>query len=154
MNRERDLEISAASVGDERRLGLDPQSEVSASSTTSGSSVNQAAVNPRIEVSAQTIARMMGIASSTEIQLLEGRLDLLASRVSTLMMKVDKVLAGLAALSTQGDIGRIETQIAGVKTLLRDATESIGSASSAERSAARDAAAEGQSKRLKDGIIS
>jgi hypothetical protein len=154
MNRDRDLETSAASTSDVQQLGLDPQSELSASTVASGTSVNQAAVNPRIEVSAQTIARMMGIASSTEIQLLEGRLDLLASRVSTLMMKVDKVLAGLAALSTQGDIGRIETQIAGVKTLLRDATESIGSVSSTERNAVRDPAVEVQSKRLKDGIIS
>jgi hypothetical protein len=155
MNKDIEAGTSDPTTGDAVQSKVDAQSTlqtVGAASTTA--SANPPGFNPRIEVSAQTIARMMGIASSTEIQLLEGRLDLLASRVSTLMMKVDKVLAGLAALSTQGDIGRIETQIAGVKSLLRDATESLGAASSPEKNVGREVGSEGQSKRLKEGIIS
>jgi hypothetical protein len=112
-----------------------------------------AGANPRVEVSAQTIARMMGIASSTDLQLLEGRLDLLASRVSTLMMKVDKVLAGLGALASAGDIGRLETQVASMKSILREAVESIGAAQEAPKSGDRDNV-EAQSRKLKEGIRS
>jgi hypothetical protein len=112
-----------------------------------------AAINPRVEVSAQTIARMMGIASATDLQLLEGRLDLLASRVSTLMMKVDKVLAGLGALASTGDIGRLETQIASMKSILREAVESIGAAQEPQRANERESS-EAQSRRLKEGIRS
>lgn len=111
------------------------------------------AVNPRLEVSAQTIARMMGIASTTDLQLLEGRLDLLASRVSTLMMKVDKALAGLDTLASTGDIGRLETQIASMKSILREAIESIGTAQELHNSNKREGG-EAQSRKLKEGIRS
>jgi hypothetical protein len=115
--------------------------------------LSAAGANPRVEVSAQTIARMMGIASSTDLQLLEGRLDLLASRVSTLMMKVDKVLAGLGALASAGDIGRLETQIASMKSILREAVESIGSVQETPRAGDRENI-EAQSRKLKEGIRS
>ena len=95
------------------------QDQIAAALPTQTQPSAASAANPRVEVSAQTIARMMGIASSTDLQLLEGRLDLLASRVSTLMMKVDKVLAGLGALASAGDIGRLETQLASMKSILR-----------------------------------
>lgn len=105
----------------------------------------------RMEVSAQTIARMMGIASATDLQLLEGRLDLLTSRVSTLMMKVDKVLAGIGALASVGDIGRLETQIASLKSVVREAVESVTSLQGGQ-SAAQKESAESQSRKLREGI--
>jgi hypothetical protein len=121
-----------------------------ASTATPGTA---AATASRVEVSAQTIARMMGIASATDLQLLEGRLDLLASRVSTLMMKVDKVIASLGTLATTGDIGRLETQIASMKSILREAVESIGVAQEGTKSGDREVG-EAQSRRLKGGIQS
>lgn len=110
-------------------------------------------LNPRVEVSAQTIARMMGIASATDLQLLEGRIDLLASRVSTLMMKVDKVLAAFGTVAGAGDIGRLETQIASMKSILREAVESISSAQEGRAAGERESGAL-QSRRLKEGIRS
>jgi hypothetical protein len=120
--------------------------------TTSPSAAG-VATGPRVEVSAQTIARMMGIASATDLQLLEGRLDLLASRVSTMMMKVDKVIASLGSLASTGDIGRLETQIASMKSILREAAESIGGTQEGVKSADREVG-EAQSRRLKGGIQS
>ena len=107
----------------------------------------------RMEVSAQTIARMMGIASATDLQLIEGRLDLLTSRVSTLMMKVDKVLAGLGAVASVGDIGRLETQIASIKAILRDASDAVGVLQGGQSAPAKENG-ENQGRRLRDGIRS
>jgi hypothetical protein len=129
------------------------QDQIAAALPTQTQPSAASAANPRVEVSAQTIARMMGIASSTDLQLLEGRLDLLASRVSTLMMKVDKVLAGLGALASAGDIGRLETQLASMKSILREAVESIGAAQEGPRSPDRENV-EAQSRKLKEGIRS
>jgi hypothetical protein len=112
-----------------------------------------AATGSRVEVSAQTIARMMGIASATDLQLLEGRLDLLSSRVSTVMIKVDKVLAGLGTLASTGDISRLETQIASMKSILREAVESIRVAQDGAKSTDREVG-EAQSRKLKGGIQS
>jgi hypothetical protein len=120
----------------------------SAAPTTPG-----APASNRMEVSAQTIARMMGIASATDLQLLEGRLDLLASRVSTLMMKVDKLLSSLSTLASAGDIGRLETQIGSIKSMLRDAVDAVGTLQSGQPSASKENA-ESQGKKLRDGIRS
>jgi len=111
------------------------------------------ASSARMEVSAQTIARMMGIASATDVQLLEGRLDLLASRVSTLMMKVDKLLSGLSSLASAGDIGRLETQIGSLKSMLRDAVDAVGSLQNGQAPAPKDNA-ESPGRKLREGIRS
>ena len=107
----------------------------------------------RMEVSAQTIARMMGIASATDLQLLEGRLDLLATKVSTLMIKVDKIATNLGAVASAGDVGRLETQLAAIKTMVRDAVEVLGTLNGGATSASKDAA-ELQSRKLREGIRS
>lgn len=124
-----------------------------APAAAASTSVTSVSTGSRVEVSAQTIARMMGIASATDLQLLEGRLDLLASRVSTMMMKVDKVIASLTTLASTGDIGRLETQIASMKSILREAVESIGGTQEGLKGGDREVS-EAQSRRLKGGIQS
>ena len=109
--------------------------------------------NARIEVSAQTIARMMGIASATDLQILEGRLDVLASRVATLMMKVDKVLTSFSTVASTGDIGRLETQIASVKSMVREAVDVLNATNGGQRASSKESA-ELQSKKLREGIRS
>lgn len=120
-------------------------------SVSSGVTAHSAAPNSRVEVSAQTIARMMGVASSSDLQLLEGRLDLLASRVSTLMIKVDKVLASTSVLASAGDIGRIETQLASIKAIVREFSESVTAAQTNKKSGEKESVA-AQSRILKLGI--
>jgi hypothetical protein len=124
-----------------------------ASGNATASNPATATPGARVEVSAQTIARMMGIASATDLQLLEGRLDLLASRVSTVMMKMDKVITSLGSLASTGDIGRLETQVASIKSILREVVESIGVAQEGTRITDREVG-EAQSRRLKGGIQS
>jgi hypothetical protein len=144
----------------ENEAGLPPQgleglekNEERAGGAGAPTAAGGAAASTRMEVSAQTIARMMGIASATDLQLLEGRLDLLASRVSTLMMKVDKVLSSLSTLASAGDIGRLETQIGSIKSMLRDAVDAVGTLQSGQPSAAKEGG-ESQGKKLRDGIRS
>jgi hypothetical protein len=145
----------------ENETGLSPQVEEDSDKVSERAMATPpvGAANPgsaaagRMEVSAQTIARMMGIASATDLQLIEGRLDLLTSRVSTLMIKVDKLLAGLGAVASVGDIGRIETQIASIKAILRDASDAVGVLQTGQSAPAKDAS-DSQGRRLRDGIRS
>jgi hypothetical protein len=136
------LEEDSDKVG-ERATGASPAGSANPATGAAG----------RMEVSAQTIARMMGIASATDLQLIEGRLDLLTSRVSTLMMKVDKVLASLGAVASVGDIGRIETQIASIKAILRDATDAVGVLQTGQNTPVKESG-ESQGRRLREGIRS
>jgi hypothetical protein len=135
-----------------REASPDEKGQESATHATKAPSTSPVA-NQRVEVSAQTIARMMGIASATDLQVIEGRLDLLASRVSTLMTKVDKVLAGLGALASISDIGRLETQIASMKSMLRDAVESVRGLHDVPKASEREGS-EAQSRKLREGIQS
>jgi hypothetical protein len=144
----------------ENETGLSPQIEEDSDKTSEpvvtspvGSTNPSSGAAGRMEVSAQTIARMMGIASATDLQLIEGRLDLLTSRVSTLMIKVDKLLAGLGALASVGDIGRIETQIASIKAILRDASDAVGVLQTGQSTPAKESG-DSQGRRLREGIRS
>lgn len=132
---------------------LDKSAERPSGAPPLNTSASPAGAAGRMEVSAQTIARMMGIASATDLQLIEGRLDLLTSRVSTLMIKVDKLLAGLGAVASVGDIGRLETQIASIKSLLRDATDVVGGLQPSSSAPAKETN-DSQGRRLREGIRS
>ena len=108
----------------------------------------------RVEVSAQTITRMMGIASTTDLKLLEGRVDLLTSKVSSLLIKVDRVLTMFSAVPTPSDIGRLEIQLGSIKSMVREALEAVTATSDASREKTSREAAEEQSRKLIDGIRS
>jgi len=114
------------------------------------------AVNPaggRVEVSAQTVTRMMGIASTTDLKLLEGRLDLLTSKVSSMVLKLDRVLTMLGSVPTPSDIGRLEIQLGSLKSMLREALDSVNS-SRGTAAAESPKAADEQSRKLVEGIRS
>jgi len=124
------------------------QSQASAPTTSAASG--------RVEVSAQTITRMMGLASTTDLKLLEGRVDLLTSKVSSLLIKVDRVLTMFSSVPTPSDIGRLEIQLGSIKSMLRETLEVVSAAPNAgakEKEASSEAAQE-QNRKLIEGIRS
>jgi len=123
------------------------------SPATAPSAVTAAPAGARVEVSAQTITRMMGIASTTDLKLLEGRLDLLTSKVSSMVLKLDRVLTMLGSVPTPSDIGRLEIQLGSLKSILREALESSNSSRGSSQVESPKAADE-QSRKLVDGIRS
>lgn len=75
---------------------------------------------PKAEVSAATIGRMMGLATLTDLRLLDSKVDLLATRLTGITLKVDKMLTMLTSVPNGNDLERIDVQIASVKQLMRD----------------------------------
>jgi len=109
---------------------------------------------PRVEVSAATITRMMGIASTADLRILEGRVDLLTSKVTGLLTKVDRVLSMFGSIPTSSDIGRLEIQVGALKSMLRELLEMTGPTGGQDRqNEDKDAAAE-QGRKLREGIRS
>jgi hypothetical protein len=109
---------------------------------------------PRVEVSAATVTRMMGIATAADLRLLEGRMDLLASKVTGLLTKVDRVLSMFNSVPSSSDIGRLEIQIGALKSMLRELLEVSDTANAQKRQAESKEAAEEQGRKLREGIRS
>lgn len=109
---------------------------------------------PRVEVSAATVTRMMGIATAADLRLLEGRMDLLASKVTGLLTKVDRVLSMFNSVPSSSDIGRLEIQIGALKSMLREILEVSDTANAQKRQAESKEAAEEQGRKLREGIRS
>jgi len=97
---------------------------------------------------------MMGIASTTDLRLLEGRVDLLASKVTGLLTKVDRVLSMFGSVPTSSDIGRLELQMGAVKSMLRELLESTDAKGQHVQQADTKGAAEEQNRKLREGIRS
>ena len=146
----------AVSAVPARPEGDSPQPTVfsSAPKPPAAPAASAAAESPRVEVSAATVTRMMGIASTADLRLLEGRVDLLTSKVTGLLTKVDRVLTMFGSIPTSSDIGRLEIQIGAVKSMLRELMESQEASGSAKRQPDTKDAADEQSRKLKEGIRS
>jgi hypothetical protein len=151
------MESDSTSTTQDQRA-QDSLSEKSASSAPSSGALASTGVGSspaagRVEVSAQTITRMMGIASTTDLKLLEGRLDLLTSKVSSMVLKLDRVLTMLGSVPTPSDIGRIEIQLGSLKSMLREALESVN-ANRGSAPTESPKVADEQSRKLAEGIRS
>lgn len=74
----------------------------------------------RGEISAASLGRMMGIATTSELKVIEQKVDLLTTKFNGLSLKVDKLLSALNNLPSGGDMERIDMQLGGLKTMLKE----------------------------------
>jgi hypothetical protein len=81
-------------------------------------------------------------------------MDLLASKVTGLLTKVDRVLSMFNSVPSSSDIGRLEIQIGALKSMLRELLEVSDTANAQKRQAESKEAAEEQGRKLREGIRS
>lgn len=77
------------------------------------------------EVSAATIGRMLGLATSGELALFESKLDLIATKLAAVTAKVERITGILNASPTGKDLERIDVQIASMRQLLKEGLENL-----------------------------
>ena len=90
------------------------------------------------ELSALTIGRMMGLATVQELALIESKIDLMATKVGNLTVRMEKVISSLANAPTGADLERIDVHIGALRTLIKevlgDASDEAGSAKAQPKS--------------------
>jgi hypothetical protein len=79
----------------------------------------------RGEVSAATIARMMGGATALEMKVVEQKIDHLSTKINTMALKVDRIMSAVTAAPSGSDLERIDLQIGQLKNLLREILTSV-----------------------------
>ena len=103
--------------------GQDLSAENSEGTTAGG--VKIAVDGPKQEVTAATIGRMMGLATVSDLRLLDSKIDLAATRITGISTKMEKALTMLNSAPTAADLERIEVQIGALKTTMKEAVSSI-----------------------------
>lgn len=79
------------------------------------------AESARPEVSAMAIAKMMGLATSLELKIVEGKLDLISSKFNTITARLERMLTILNAAPTGSDLERIDVQIGALRNAMQEA---------------------------------
>ncbi len=74
----------------------------------------------RGEVSAQTIARMMGLTTQSDLKLVEGKMDLMVSRLGTINVRLERMGTTLQQAPTVNDMERIDVQIGTLRASMRE----------------------------------
>lgn len=74
----------------------------------------------RGDVSATTIGRMMGLATVSDLGLLDKKIELLTSKFNLAMAKIDKIATTLQQAPSGSDLERIDVQIGALKVLIKD----------------------------------
>jgi hypothetical protein len=105
---------------------------------------------PRVDVSAATITRMMGIATVTDLKLLESRLDLIGSKVTTVVAKLDRVMSTVNGLPNGSDMDRLEIQLGSIKSVMKEILEAVSSGNPGE--AGMKSGTQEQGRKLREGI--
>ncbi len=97
------------------------------------------------DVSAATIGRMMGIATISDLKLVESKLDLMATKVANVTTRLEKALALLARMPTGADLERIDVQIGALRNLIRDTMSTVAGEALSNKSSERKPMAGGSS---------
>ena len=97
-----------------------PSAAVSAALGANVADIIQADDGKRTEVSASTIGRMLGLVTLAEFRVVEGKIDLVMTRVASLLAKLDRIQQGLNSVPTGSDLERIDVQIGALRSMIRD----------------------------------
>lgn len=81
----------------------------------------------RTDMPVSAVARLLGVATQTDLTLIEGKVDLLLTKLNLMQVRVEKVLTSLAGMPSGADLERIDVQIGSLKSALRDALGTIAS---------------------------
>lgn len=79
----------------------------------------------RTDMSASTIARLMGVATATDLHLLEGKIDLLATKINGFAVRIEKILSAVANMPTGSDLERIDVQLGTLKSIIKDSMAAV-----------------------------
>jgi hypothetical protein len=95
-----------------------------APSTVEGSETNiitqEEPPRGRGDVSVSTISTMLGLATSSDIKLLETRMEQVVQKMALLNTRLEKLMGILPNLPTGADLERIDVQIGGLKSMVRE----------------------------------
>lgn len=75
------------------------------------------------ELSAAALGRLMGLATGVEIRMLEGKIDLLTSKLAGMAAKIEKLTQAMSQTPTGADLERIDVQVGSIKAIIRDFVE-------------------------------
>ena len=70
------------------------------------------------DMSASTLIRVMGVATSVELKLVEAKIDLITAKLSSTIVKLERVLSNSSSMPSGGDFERLELQISNLKNLI------------------------------------
>jgi len=89
----------------------------------------------RGDISAATLGRLLGLATVGELKLIESKIDLMASKLNNLMVRVDRMTALFNALPSGADLERIDVQLGGLKALIRETLTALAAKEGVEETA-------------------
>ena len=72
------------------------------------------------EISAATIGRMLGLATNSELKLLDGKLDLLLTKINNLTVRLEKMSGSFGSMPTTADIDRLDVQLSTIRGFLKE----------------------------------
>ena len=97
-----------------------PGASGSPEARSEGVSSENGAPPERGEISASTIARMMGLATVSETKLVESKVDLLAAKLTAVQVKLEKAISMLGNVATGADLERVDVQVGALRQLIRE----------------------------------
>jgi len=106
---------------------MDTETNKSEPSGSETKIVTQSEGSGRTEVSASTIGMMLGLASSNELRLLDAKLDMFGQKLTNATARIEKIVTMLQGMPNGSDLERIDVQIGGMKTMIREVLTTFSS---------------------------
>ena len=88
--------------------------------TEAGGAQEESEETMKSEVSARAIGRLMGLATVSELRLLDAKLDSISSRMESVVGRVDKCMEQISKLPSGSDHERVEVQLASIRSQLKE----------------------------------
>lgn len=77
----------------------------------------------RTELSATAVGRLMGLATTSDLKILEGKIDLLTQKTALMAAKLEKLGQEISRLPTGADLERIDVHMGAIKAIVKELLE-------------------------------
>lgn len=85
---------------------------------------------PRTEMPVSAVARLLGVATATDLNLLDGKLDLMVSKVNAVQARMEKILTVVNGMPSGADLERIDVQIGALRNLIKETLTGVAASAS------------------------
>jgi len=100
------------------------------------------------EMSLSTLVHLLGLSTSSQVDLLETQIETLSTKVSAILLKLDRIAADLGTIKGDAAIDRIDFQITEIRALLKRVVPAAAAAGDIETKSDTTKSASGRAKIL------
>lgn len=120
-----EFSMTASSSSDSSNSNAQPEAGAGIKDPANGKVGTSGTETGRTDMPVSAVARLLGVATQSDLTLLDGKIDLLINKLNLMQVRVEKLVTSVGGMPTGADLERIDVQLGSLRAVVRDAMAAV-----------------------------